>query len=220
MLPHNFVSHSAGASKEDQGSFWSVWLRVQQHCGRPVSDAVLSRCSASESVVVTRMSLFSVGKIIITNSFHMMVIWNIPSGLTQCLFCREISTIIYSLDCFPTQADLHDFIAQVRNSLCLYVVDVYQHIMCLLFVLFPFFDDSLQDKIKMCAINMWPQLLWHKIHRFCYFEHSESCIFILFNQVEEDHSGFIHMDKFLPAMMRVLLENKYDSRASCCLVTA
>lgn len=35
--------------------------------------------------------------------------------LTWCLFSREIGTIIYSLGCFPTQADLHDFIAEVRT---------------------------------------------------------------------------------------------------------
>lgn len=30
---------------------------------------------------------------------------------------REIGTIIYSLGCFPSQKDLHDFIAKVKNSL-------------------------------------------------------------------------------------------------------
>uniref|UniRef100_A0A3B5A6K1 EF-hand calcium binding domain 2 n=1 Tax=Stegastes partitus TaxID=144197 RepID=A0A3B5A6K1_9TELE len=48
---------------------------------------------------------------------------------------REIGTIMYSLGCFPSQADLHDFIAEV----------------------------------------------------------------------EEDHSGFIHLDRFLPAMTKVLM---------------
>ncbi|XP_022049258.2 dynein regulatory complex protein 8 [Acanthochromis polyacanthus] len=52
---------------------------------------------------------------------------------------REIGTIIYSLGCFPSQADLHDFIAEV----------------------------------------------------------------------EEDHSGYIHLDSFLPAMTKVLLEHKF-----------
>ncbi|XP_008298688.1 dynein regulatory complex protein 8 [Stegastes partitus] len=52
---------------------------------------------------------------------------------------REIGTIMYSLGCFPSQADLHDFIAEV----------------------------------------------------------------------EEDHSGFIHLDRFLPAMTKVLLEHKF-----------
>ncbi|XP_068597210.1 dynein regulatory complex protein 8 [Brachionichthys hirsutus] len=52
---------------------------------------------------------------------------------------REIGTVIYSLDCFPSQADLHDFIAEV----------------------------------------------------------------------EDDHSGYVHLDKFLPAMTKVLLEDKY-----------
>ncbi|XP_041798535.1 dynein regulatory complex protein 8 [Chelmon rostratus] len=52
---------------------------------------------------------------------------------------REIGTIIYSLGCFPTQTDLHDFIAQV----------------------------------------------------------------------EEDHTGYIHLDKFQPAMTKVLLEHKF-----------
>ncbi|XP_026234116.1 dynein regulatory complex protein 8 [Anabas testudineus] len=54
---------------------------------------------------------------------------------------REISTIIYSLGCFPTQKNLHDFIAEV----------------------------------------------------------------------EEDHTGYIHLDRFLPAMTKVLLENKFPS---------
>nr|XP_046239998.1 dynein regulatory complex protein 8 [Scatophagus argus]XP_046240009.1 dynein regulatory complex protein 8 [Scatophagus argus] len=54
---------------------------------------------------------------------------------------REIGTIIYSLGCFPTQADLHDFIAEV----------------------------------------------------------------------EEDHTGCIHLDKFLPAMTKVLLEHKFPA---------
>ncbi|CAJ1048903.1 dynein regulatory complex protein 8 [Xyrichtys novacula] len=52
---------------------------------------------------------------------------------------RDISTIIYSLGCFPTQADIHNFIAEV----------------------------------------------------------------------EEDQTGFVHIDKFLPTMTTVLLENKY-----------
>ncbi|XP_044216548.1 dynein regulatory complex protein 8 [Thunnus albacares] len=52
---------------------------------------------------------------------------------------REIGTIIYSLGCFPSQADLHDFIAEV----------------------------------------------------------------------EEDHTGYIHLDKFLPAMTKVLLDHKF-----------
>ncbi|KAM4744599.1 dynein regulatory complex protein 8 [Anableps anableps] len=52
---------------------------------------------------------------------------------------REIGTIIYSLGCFPTQADIREFIAEV----------------------------------------------------------------------EEDSSGTVHLDKFLPAMTEVLLENKF-----------
>ncbi|XP_061820284.1 dynein regulatory complex protein 8 [Nerophis lumbriciformis] len=52
---------------------------------------------------------------------------------------REIGTIIYSLGCFPTQADLHNFIAEV----------------------------------------------------------------------EEDETGYIHLDRFLPAMTTVLLEHKF-----------
>ncbi|XP_029947252.1 dynein regulatory complex protein 8 [Salarias fasciatus] len=52
---------------------------------------------------------------------------------------REIGTIIFSLGCFPSQADLLDFIAEV----------------------------------------------------------------------EEDHSGYVHLDRFLPAMTKVLLENKF-----------
>ncbi|XP_031170050.1 dynein regulatory complex protein 8 [Sander lucioperca] len=54
---------------------------------------------------------------------------------------REIGTIIYSLGCFPTQANLHDLIAEV----------------------------------------------------------------------EEDHTGYIHLDKFLPAMTKVLLDHKFPS---------
>ncbi|XP_037346057.1 dynein regulatory complex protein 8 isoform X2 [Pungitius pungitius] len=53
---------------------------------------------------------------------------------------REIGTIIYSLGCFPTQADLHDLIAQV-----------------------------------------------------------------------EDQTGYIHLEKFLPAMTKVLMEHKFPS---------
>ncbi|KAK7913359.1 hypothetical protein WMY93_013570 [Mugilogobius chulae] len=52
---------------------------------------------------------------------------------------REIGTIIFSLGCFPCQAELHDFIAEV----------------------------------------------------------------------EEDHTGYIHLEKFLPAMTKVLLEKKF-----------
>ncbi|KAK5912429.1 hypothetical protein CesoFtcFv8_002304 [Champsocephalus esox] len=52
---------------------------------------------------------------------------------------REIGTIIYSLGCFPTQADLHDLIAEV----------------------------------------------------------------------EEDQTGYIHLDSFLPVMSKVLLEHKF-----------
>uniref|UniRef100_A0A3B3ZCC8 EF-hand domain-containing protein n=1 Tax=Periophthalmus magnuspinnatus TaxID=409849 RepID=A0A3B3ZCC8_9GOBI len=52
---------------------------------------------------------------------------------------REIGTIVFSLGCFPSQADLHDFIAQV----------------------------------------------------------------------EEDHTGFIHLEKFLPVMTNVLLEKRF-----------
>ncbi len=48
----------------------------------------------------------------------------------------------------------------------------------------------------------------------CYLEKSEillrtkTRIFVLFNQVEEDHSGYVHLDKFLPAMTKVLLDSK------------
>ncbi|XP_034079784.1 dynein regulatory complex protein 8 isoform X1 [Gymnodraco acuticeps] len=52
---------------------------------------------------------------------------------------REIGTIIYSLGCFPSQADLHDLIAEV----------------------------------------------------------------------EEDQTGYIHLDSFLPVMSKVLLEHKF-----------
>ncbi|XP_035016490.1 dynein regulatory complex protein 8 [Hippoglossus stenolepis] len=52
---------------------------------------------------------------------------------------RELGTIIYALGCFPSQKDLHDFIAEV----------------------------------------------------------------------EEDHTGHIHLDKFLPIMTNVLLEKKF-----------
>ncbi|XP_047218719.1 dynein regulatory complex protein 8-like isoform X1 [Girardinichthys multiradiatus] len=52
---------------------------------------------------------------------------------------REIGTIIYSLGCFPTQADIREFIAEV----------------------------------------------------------------------EEDNSEIVHLEKFLPAMTKVLLENKF-----------
>uniref|UniRef100_A0A8C9XTL5 EF-hand calcium binding domain 2 n=1 Tax=Sander lucioperca TaxID=283035 RepID=A0A8C9XTL5_SANLU len=34
---------------------------------------------------------------------------------------------------------------------------------------------------------------------------------VLFNQVEEDHTGYIHLDKFLPAMTKVLLDHKFPS---------
>uniref|UniRef100_A0A3Q3N4B4 EF-hand calcium binding domain 2 n=1 Tax=Mastacembelus armatus TaxID=205130 RepID=A0A3Q3N4B4_9TELE len=54
---------------------------------------------------------------------------------------REIATIIYSLGCFPTQKDIHDFIAQV----------------------------------------------------------------------EEDHTGYVHLEKFLPAMTTVLFETNRSS---------
>ncbi|XP_061735584.1 dynein regulatory complex protein 8 [Nerophis ophidion] len=57
----------------------------------------------------------------------------------QTVDVREIGTIIYSLGCFPTQADLHNFIAEV----------------------------------------------------------------------EEDETGYIHLDRFLPAMTTVLLEHKF-----------
>nr|XP_057945069.1 dynein regulatory complex protein 8 [Doryrhamphus excisus] len=57
----------------------------------------------------------------------------------QTVDVREIGTIIYSLGCFPTQADLHNFIAVV----------------------------------------------------------------------EEDETGYIHLDRFLPAMTTVLLEHKF-----------
>uniref|UniRef100_A0A8C4GHR1 EF-hand domain-containing protein n=1 Tax=Dicentrarchus labrax TaxID=13489 RepID=A0A8C4GHR1_DICLA len=58
---------------------------------------------------------------------------------------REIGTIIYSLGCFPTQADLHDFTAEV----------------------------------------------------------------------EEGHTGYIHLDKFLPVMTKVLLENNMKAITLC-----
>uniref|UniRef100_A0A3B3BTY9 Cell growth regulator with EF-hand domain 1 n=1 Tax=Oryzias melastigma TaxID=30732 RepID=A0A3B3BTY9_ORYME len=51
---------------------------------------------------------------------------------------REVSTIIYSLGCFPTKADIHRFV----------------------------------------------------------------------DEVEEDNMGYVHLDKFLPVMTKVLLENK------------
>ncbi|XP_034536096.1 dynein regulatory complex protein 8 [Notolabrus celidotus] len=60
-------------------------------------------------------------------------------GSNNTVDVREIGTIIYSLGCFPSQADIHNFIAEV----------------------------------------------------------------------EEDQTGYIHFDKFLPAMTRVLLENKF-----------
>lgn len=39
-------------------------------------------------------------------------------------------------------------------------------------------------------------------------QEAKPSIFVLFNQVEEDHTGYIHLDKFLPAMTKVLLEHK------------
>ncbi|XP_029000110.1 dynein regulatory complex protein 8 [Betta splendens] len=63
---------------------------------------------------------------------------------------REIGTIIYSLGCFPTQKDLHDFIAEV----------------------------------------------------------------------EEDHSGYIQLNRFLPAMAKVLLENRFPPIAEDLLLQA
>ncbi|XP_060897062.1 dynein regulatory complex protein 8 [Labrus mixtus] len=59
--------------------------------------------------------------------------------LNNTVDAREIGTIICSLGCFPSQADIHDFIAEV----------------------------------------------------------------------EEDQTGYVHLDKFLPAMTKVLLENKF-----------
>ncbi|XP_039990665.1 dynein regulatory complex protein 8 [Xiphias gladius] len=52
---------------------------------------------------------------------------------------REIGTIIYSLGCFPSQKELHDFVTEV----------------------------------------------------------------------EDDHTGYIHLNRFLPAMTKVLLEHKF-----------
>ncbi|KAM7423901.1 hypothetical protein PAMA_000322 [Pampus argenteus] len=63
---------------------------------------------------------------------------------------REIGTIIYSLGCFPSQTDLHDFIAEV----------------------------------------------------------------------EEDHTGYIHLNRFLPAMTKVLLDHKFPPIAEDILLQA
>ncbi|KAM7406289.1 hypothetical protein PAMP_000675 [Pampus punctatissimus] len=63
---------------------------------------------------------------------------------------REIGTIIYSLGCFPSQTELHDFIAEV----------------------------------------------------------------------EEDHTGYIHLDRFLPAMTKVLLDHKFPPIAEDILLQA
>ncbi|KAM6943614.1 uncharacterized protein FYW49_006485 [Xenentodon cancila] len=63
---------------------------------------------------------------------------------------REIGTILYSLGCFPTQAELHDFIAEV----------------------------------------------------------------------EEDDTKHVHLDKFLPAMTKVLLEKKFPPISGDCLLQA
>uniref|UniRef100_A0A3P9K1T4 EF-hand domain-containing protein n=1 Tax=Oryzias latipes TaxID=8090 RepID=A0A3P9K1T4_ORYLA len=52
---------------------------------------------------------------------------------------REVSTIIYSLGCFPTKADIHRFV----------------------------------------------------------------------DEVEEDNMGYVHLDKFLPVMTKVIVENKF-----------
>lgn len=35
-------------------------------------------------------------------------------------------------------------------------------------------------------------------------------LFLLFIQVGEDHTGYVHLDKFLPAMTKVLLEHRYN----------
>uniref|UniRef100_A0A3P8UJI6 EF-hand calcium binding domain 2 n=1 Tax=Cynoglossus semilaevis TaxID=244447 RepID=A0A3P8UJI6_CYNSE len=63
---------------------------------------------------------------------------------------REITTIIYSLGCFPSQKDIHEFIAEL----------------------------------------------------------------------EEDHTGSVHLDKFLPVMTNVLMEHKFPSIPEDVLIQA
>ncbi|TNM90384.1 dynein regulatory complex protein 8 [Takifugu flavidus] len=63
---------------------------------------------------------------------------------------REIGTVVYSLGCFPSRPNLHDFVAEVG----------------------------------------------------------------------EDHTGYIHLDKFLPAMTKVLLEHRFPPISAVILLQA
>lgn len=68
-------------------------------------------------------------------------------------------------------------------------------------------------QLKLCCLF---ESLQNKLYVWIIWQ-SESSIWVLFHQVEEDHAGFAHVDKFLPAMTKVLLENKWDSDSFCCI---
>lgn len=51
-------------------------------------------------------------------------------------------------------------------------------------------------------------MVQYLLHFLVISESSHYDIYVLFEQVEEDHTGYIHLDRFLPAMSKVLLENK------------
>lgn len=104
-------------------------------------------------------------------------VFNYLENISVCrfdLFSREIGTIIYSLGCFPTQADLQDFIAEVRSQ-CLYFAYILAYIKTVRF--------------ERSGLRIPSFILIH-------------------SQLEEDQTGFIHLDKFLPAATNVLLEKK------------
>uniref|UniRef100_A0A3Q3DMC3 EF-hand calcium binding domain 2 n=1 Tax=Hippocampus comes TaxID=109280 RepID=A0A3Q3DMC3_HIPCM len=92
---------------------------------------------ATYTIFLTGRSAF-LGRVLSDSCYKLKKVWKCITLLRIC-FPSEIGTIIYSLGRFPSQADLHNFIAEV----------------------------------------------------------------------EEDQTGYIHLDRFLPAMTKVLMERKF-----------
>lgn len=83
-----------------------------------------------------------------------------------------------------------------------------------------FYRPGQKQWLFLCCYHFKLRCLFELLHNKLYvwiIWQSESSIWVLSHQVEEDHAGFAHVDKFLPAMTKALLENKWDSDSFCCI---
>lgn len=124
------------------------------------------------------------------------------------LFSREIGTIFYSLGFFPTQADLQKFTSEVStaSSRSLVLFWKISNGMCKQGSDIVHFSNVTESPVPLCDRykilgNIRSIVFVRK------FKANPNSLFLC-NQVEDERSGYIHWDRFLPAMTKVLLEDK------------